>query len=104
MPSTKSENATEVAVREYSPMVQVITPLLRLIDGAKLGSMGGTNTGAHNFVFPVRPAETNWPSVKAVPQYVYWVSKGVSAKAPLPMLVTELGIVTEVREVLLPKA
>ena len=68
MPSTKSENATEVAEREYSPMVQVITPLLTVIDGAKLGSIGGTNTDGHSFVFPVRPAETNWPSVNAVPQ------------------------------------
>ena len=45
MPSTKRENATDVAAREYSPMVQVMVPLLTVIDGAKLGSIGGTNTG-----------------------------------------------------------
>ncbi len=57
MPSTKSENTTEVAAREYSPVVQVITPLFTAIDGATLGSIGEIITvGVHNLVFPFRPA------------------------------------------------
>ena len=66
MPSTKRENATDVAAREYSPMVQVITPLLRLIDGAKLGSIG-TTTG-HSFTLPLRRAASKFACVKLVPQ------------------------------------
>jgi hypothetical protein len=42
VPSTKSENTTDVAEREYSPAVQVMTPLFTVIAGAKLGSIGGT--------------------------------------------------------------
>ncbi len=66
MPSTKSEYATEVAVLEYSPMVQVMVPLLMLIDGAKLGSMG-TTTG-HSFTLPLRRAASKFACVKLVPQ------------------------------------
>jgi hypothetical protein len=42
LPSTKSENTTDVAALEYSPAVQVMTPLFTAIDGATLGSIGGT--------------------------------------------------------------